>query len=374
MRPPVDPRRTLAMARKEIRHIVRDPFTLALALGLPLVMVWFFGWVMNLDVRDIRVTVVDRDRTRASRSLADVLSSAGYFRVVPPAPSGDFVRMLDADQVKAVVVVEPGFGRDVSAGRQGRVQVLLDGTDNSTAGVIAGYLAGVQMAAAERLAGGALRPQPVKLETRFLFNPELNSRWFIVPGLLVVVMSILAVLLTALTVAREWETGSMELLLSTPVRPAEIIVGKLGPYLLLALSAVAFVYVMARAGLGVPFRGSHLLFLLGCLLFLLPSLAQGLLVSVLTRQQALAVQISLVAGLLPPMLLSGFIFPVESMPVFFRWLTMLLPPRWFVQICRGVFLRDANLAELARPLTVLAILTVILVAAALRRFKADLEP
>jgi ABC-2 type transport system permease protein len=254
------------------------------------------------------------------------------------------------------------------------VQVLLDGTDNSTAGVIAGYLAGVQMAAAERLAGGALRPQPVKLETRFLFNPELNSRWFIVPGLLVVVMSILAVLLTALTVAREWETGSMELLLSTPVRPAEIIVGKLGPYLLLALSAVAFVYVMARAGLGVPFRGSHLLFLLGCLLFLLPSLAQGLLVSVLTRQQALAVQISLVAGLLPPMLLSGFIFPVESMPVFFRWLTMLLPPRWFVQICRGVFLRDANLAELARPLTVLAILTVILVAAALRRFKADLEP
>jgi ABC-2 type transport system permease protein len=369
---PFDPRRTMAMARKEVRHIVRDPFTLALALGLPLVMVWFFGWVMDLDVRDIRIAVVDRDRTRASRELAGMFSASGYFRLVPPE-DGDFLGMLDADKVKGVVVIEPGFGRDAGAGRTARAQVLLDGTDNSTAGVLAGYVAGIQLAATARLTGGS-SPPPARLVTRFLFNPELNSRWFIVPGLLVVVMGVMTVLLTALTVAREWETGSMELLLSTPVRPAEIILGKLGPYLLLALAAVAFVYVMARGAFGVPFRGSHPLFLLGCLLFLIPSLAQGLLISVVTRSQALAMQVAAIAGLLPPMLLSGFIFPNESMPVFFRWFTMLLPPRWFVEISRGIFLRDASLVELARPFLALAILSAVLVGASVRRFKADLEP
>lgn len=359
------------MARKEMRHIVRDPFTLTMALGMPLVMVWFFGTVMDLDVRDIRIAVVDHDRTRASRTFAEVLSASGYFRLVPPAD--DVTGLLDADRVKAVVVVRPGFGRKIGAGTTARVQILLDGTDNSTAGVLAGYFAGVQTAVAGRLAGEG-PPAAAGLETRFLFNPDLNSRWFVVPGLLVVVMSLMTVMLTALTVAREWETGSMELLLSTPVRPAEIILGKLGPYLVLALSAVVFVYLMARVGLGVPFRGSHAIFLLGCLLFLLPSLAQGLLISVVTRHQALAVQISLVAGLLPPMLLSGFIFPIESMPALFQWLTMLLPPRWFVEICRGAFLRDAGFLDMLRPLSALAVLTVVLVSAAVRRFKVDLEP
>ena len=185
------------------------------------------------------------------------------------------------------------------------------------------------------------------LRTRFLFNPELDSRWFIVPGLTVVVMAILSILLTALTVAREWENGSMELLLSTPVQPLEIIIGKLAPYGVLCLIAVGLVFVIARVGFGVPFVGNPFVFGAGCLIYLVTYLAQGLLISVLTRNQQVAMQFSMLTGFLPSQLLSGFIFPVASMPAFFRYFTMIFPARWFMQISRDTFLKGSSLAELS---------------------------
>jgi len=370
---PFEMRRVRSIAVKEVRHILRDPFTLAMALALPLMIVAFFGYVMDLDPREIRIMVSDRDNTRASRELAKIFSASGFFQV-SPAPIGlPLARILDGEKAKAVLVIEKGFGRKVASGEAARVQVLLDGADNSNAGVIMGYLAGIERLANSRLTGAAAEP-PIHVQTRFLFNPELNSRWFIVPGLFAFVIAILAVLLTALTVAREWETGSMELLLSTPVRPAEIVIGKLAPYMVLVSGAIVLVYLMARLVLGVPFRGNHLLFLVSCLLFLLPCLAQGLLISVTVRQQAMAIQLGLVSSLLPSMVLSGFIFPIESMPQFFHYLTVLLPPRWFVGVSRGIFLKDAGLIELALPLGVLTLLGVALVGASIKRFKADLEP
>jgi ABC-2 type transport system permease protein len=373
VRLPIDPRRVAAIARKEVRHVVRDPFTLAMGLGLPLILVLFFGYVMTLDPREIGITVLDRDRTRASRQLAEAFAASGFFRLVP-APQGLApAAILDAERAKAVIVIEDRFGRTLRQGHEARVQILVDGADNSSAGSLLGYVAGVQRQANATVAGVDLTP-PVRLETRFLYNPELNSRWFIVPGLFVVIIAILAVMLTALTVAREWETGSMELLLSTPVRPAEIVIGKLAPYLALVMAAILLVYAMARFVMGVPFRGSHLLFGLGCLLFLVPLLAQGLLISVLTRSQTIAIQVGLVSSLLPGMLLSGFIFPVESMPEFFHWLTAVLPPRWFMRVCRGIFLKDAGISELAVPMLAMLAIGTVIVAASVSQFKADLEP
>jgi ABC-2 type transport system permease protein len=231
----------------------------------------------------------------------------------------------------------------------------------------------MQSLAARKITGHPL-PEPVALKTRFLYNPELNSRWFVVPGLMVVVLGILSILLTALTVAREWENGSMELLLSTPVEPVEIILGKLGPYLVLGLGAIAFVYLMARLGFGVPFRGNYLVFFAGCGLFLITYLAQGLLISVLTRRQQLAMQFSMMTGLLPSILLSGFIFPIESMPRFFRILTGALPARWFMIICRDVFLKGSGVFDLRYPFLALGIISVAMVTVSSRNFKKDLEP
>ena len=363
--------RAYSIARKEVMHILRDPFTLTLALGLPVMLVTFFGYAIDYEVRNIRLAVSDRDNGPAARRLKEVFSSSGYFRLVEPGPAGP-VEMLDSGRAAAAVFIEPDFSKKIKGGGQAQAQFVLDGSDNSKAAAITGYLPGIQRAAQAKLAAQTIK-EPFSAETRFLYNPELNSRWFIVPGLAAIIIGLLAILLTALTVAREWENGSMELLLSTPVRPLEIITGKLAPYGALVLAGVFFVYLVSRLVFGVPFEGSHLLYLAACLLFVTAALSQGLLISVITRQQQVAMQFSMITGLLPSMLLSGFIFPVESMPAFFQYLTMLLPPRWFMAAARGITLKGADLAELAVPFLALGLLSAGMLALAIKKFKTDLE-
>jgi ABC-2 type transport system permease protein len=371
--PALSPRRALAVARKELRHILRDPFTLGLALGLPLFMVVVFGVAIDLDAKDIRLAVDDRDRSASSRQLVQAFENSGKFVIQPIAAESNPVERIGAERSAAVLIIEPNFEKKLAAGLRAPVQIVLDGADNTTSGSILSYLQGIQAAANNRLAPAGPAP-PVELVTRYLFNGELASPNFIVPGLTVVIVGIISILLTALTVAREWENGSMEMLLSTPIRPIEFILGKLVPYNVLGLLAVAVIYLAARLFFGVPFRGNHLVFLAGCFLFLTAYLAQGLLISVVTRSQLVAMQLAMVSGLLPSTLLSGFIFPIESMPLIFRWLTAILPARWFMVITRSVFLKGSGAGELWLPFLALTGLTLVLVVAAAKRFKQDLEP
>jgi ABC-2 type transport system permease protein len=362
-----------AVARKEVYHVLRDPFTLALSLGLPVFMVLVFGFAIEFNVKNIHLATFDADHTRVSRQLIDTFGSSGYF-IIDPVPSPDAaLRALAGDHARAALVIPGGFQKDVYAGRTARAQLLLDGSDNSTVGPIIGYVGAIESLASRRIADFD-PPRPVEFKSRFLFNSELNSRWFVIPGLAVVVMAILAVLLTSLAVAREWETGSMELLLSTPVEPLEIIVGKLAPYAVLGLTAMAFVFLMSRIVFAVPFRGSLLVYGAGAALFLVAYLAQGLLISVLTRNQLVAMQVAMMSGLIPANLLSGFIFPIESMPVFFQYLTMIMPARWLTDIARESYLKGATFADMWEPFLALAILCAIAVALAVGKFKKDLEP
>ena len=365
--------RAFSIAEKEVMHIMRDPFTLALALGLPVLLVTFFGFAIDFEIKGITLCVADGDHSRPSRQLAEIFNSSGYFNTAAPSDPGNPLKDLDSGAASAVMFIKPGFSQKLIGGREAPVQFALDGTDNSKAMTVLGYLPGIQKAAYAKMTGVKV-PEALKLKTRFMYNPELNSRWFTIPGLAVIVIGLLCILLTALTVAREWENGSMELLLSTPVRPAEIVLGKIAPYIIIVLTGVAFVYLMARLGFGVPFRGSHLLFLFACMLFIVASLSQGLLISVLTRQQQVSMQFSMITGLLPSMLLSGFIFPVESMPGFFQYFTMLLAPRWFMTVARSIFLKGSSFTELLLPFGALAALAVILLALSGAKFKTDLEP
>ena len=367
-----DLRRALSIARKESRHISRDPVTLTVSLGLPLLLVLFFGFAIDLNVRDVGLLVADGDRSRASRELTDLFAGSGYFKVRRAESTAAAVAALGNESAKAALIIEPNFQRDLRAGRPVSAQILLDGADNAYAGTVASYLQGVQDLARRRLLSG---PAPAaELRPRFLFNPELDSHWFIVPGVIVIVVGLISTLLTALTVAREWENGSMELLLSTPVRPLEIIFGKLAPYMALCFAGMVLVYAMARLVFDVPFVGSHAVFLAATLLFLAATMSQGLVISVVTRQQQLAFQAAMNTGMMPIQLLSGFIFPVESMLVFFQYATMLIPARWYMTIVRALFLRGPDLAMLARPFAALTALTVLFVGYAWRKFKTDLEP
>ena len=366
--------RAASIAEKEIYHILRDPFTLAVALVLPVVMVVVFGLAIEFNVKNIKLTVLDQDKTQSSRQLAEVFGSSNYFLLNKGLEPTQTLHKLDSEQARATLIISERFEKDLLSGRQAQAQIILDGSDNSTVGPILGYLNGINSNAVTRLLHREAAPPTVDLRTRFLFNPELNSSWFIVPGLAVTVMSILSVLLTALTVAREWENGSMELLLSTPVQPLEIIIGKLAPYTALGLGALTFVYLMARLGFGVPFHGSHVILIFGALLFLACYLAQGLFISLSTRKQQIAMQIALMSGMLPSMLLSGFIFPIENMPKFFQVLTAIFPARWFMRISRGEYLEGASFYNLRYDFLALACIGTVLISLALKNFKRDVEP
>ncbi len=365
--------RAMAVARKEVFHIARDPFTMALALGRPVLRVIVYGLAIDFNIKNIPLAVSDSDHTQASQRLVDTFVSSRYFLYRPAVTPAQAVEMVNSERAKACLIIPPRFEKDLLNGRHAEAQLLLDGADNSTVGPMGAYVQSIQMIASKQI-GNFDPPAPYELRSRFLFNPELNSRWFVIPGLAVVIMAILSIVLTSLTVAREWENGSMELLLSTPVHPLEIIVGKLAPYAVLGITAQVFVYVIARTAFGIPFIGNLALLAIGCVLCLSTYLAQGILISVATRNQQVAMQIAMLTGMLPTNLLSGFIFPVASMPLFFRGLTAILPSRWFIVIARGTFLKGSGLLDLGVPFLALAFFCGGMILAATRRFKRDLEP
>jgi len=353
--------RVLAIARKEIFHIMRDKFTLMMALVLPLILVGIFGTAIDFNLTEIPTAYLDLDKTQNSRALIKTFGSSNFFQMKQVDSPNKGIGLIQSEKARALVIIPPG------AAPGGEVQILLDAADNSAAGSILSYVGDIQ----SRISG---IDGPIKLKTRYLFNPELSSKWFIVPGLVVVIMALLSILLTALTVAREWESGSMEILLSTPVKPIEVIIGKLFPYGVLCIIAIGLVYLMARIVFEIPFEGSHIVFLAGTLIFLITYLAQGLLISVVTRKQMIAMQISMVSGFLPSQLLSGFIFPIESMPDFFQYFTMILPARWFMVIARDSFLQGSSFWDLKEEFSALIVIMIIFIFISVKRFKKDLEP
>lgn len=363
-----------AIAKKEIFHIVRDPFTMALALAMPVIMVFIFGYAIEFNMNNIGLAVFDADHTESSRSLAKVFTSSNYFRPMSVKSPSQALQALDEGKAHAALVIPPRFEANFRQGSEATVQVLVDGADNSSAGSIMGYLNGIQRMSLEKKFGKENIKEPVEILTRFLFNPELNSQWFVVPGLAAVIIAILSILLTSLTVAREWENGSMELLLSTPVSPLEIIIGKLLPYCVLGFCAVIFVFLMSQVVFMIPFKGSLMLYFFSCLIFLLTYLAQGLLISVVTRKQQMSMQVAMISGLLPTILLSGFVFPNEHMPNFFYYLTMILPARWFIQISRELYLQGAGIRDILPELSMLILLCFMMLLLATKKFKKDVEP
>ncbi len=366
-------RRAAAIAKKEVFHILRDPFTMAVALVLPVLMIVVYGISMKFDVKNVAIAVCDFDRTQDSRRLMETFGSSGYFRihrVVSPAAA---LADVSSERDRAAMIIPPNFQRDLIGGRGARVQILVDGTDNSTVGPVVGYVSTIQNIASSRLAHFDMSG-PYEVRTRFLFNPELSSAWFVIPGLFGVIMSILLILLTALTVAREWENGSMELLLSTPVQPLEIITGKIAPYTVLSIIAILLIYGIARAVFHVPFVGNLGVFALGCFIFMVTYLSIGILISVTTRNQVVAMQLAQMAGMMPSTLLSGFIFPISSMPLVFRYLTAVLPARWYIMISRDTFLKGSSFLDLGVAFMSMTAFCLFMIALAVRRFKKDIEP
>lgn len=365
--------RMKAIAFKEATHIRRDPFTLAMGVIMPVILVVLFGLALDLDVKNIEIGVDDRDQSFSSRRLISIFKETQSFIVAHEGHWTDLEKEIRKEQVKAILIIPQGFEKNINREDPPSVQFVVDGSDNAIVGPALSYLYGIQLKMRQELVEREFK-QILNVETRYLYNGELKSSYFVIPGLISVVLALISILLTAMTISKEWENGSMELLLSTPTTPLELILGKILPYSVIGMFAVALVYLVARIGFDIPFRGSHLLFIFSCFIFLTAYLAQGSLISVVARSQAVAMQMAMVSGFLPTFLLSGFIFSVSSMPTFFQYFTMILPARWFLQIIRTLFLKEAGLQEVLIPLGALLLINFVLVKAALTKFKRTLEP
>lgn len=344
-------RRARAMARNEFLHIFRDPRSLMMALAIPLIMLLLFGYALSLDVDRVPTMVYDASRSPESRDLIASLRGSRFFDVVDVVSSySPIERAVDRGTVMMAVVIPADFSRKILRGEAADVQVLVDGSDSNTAslaigyaqGAITGYGARMQASYADAHGAGPLHP-PVALESRVWYNSDLKSRNFIVPGLIAVILQVIAALLTSLTIAREWELGNMELLLSTPLRPTELVLGKMAAFFVIGATDAVIAVLLSRIAFGVPLRGSLVLLAVGVCIFLFGSLCWGLLVSALARTQMLAYQMGMLTSFLPSFLLSGFIYPIENMPSAISVVSYIVPSRYFIAILKGIFLKGIGL-------------------------------
>lgn len=372
----MDLHRLWAVARKEWIQLRRDARSMILAFLLPLFLLLFFGYAITWDVDDIRIAVLDQDRTVDSRALLDALAASGYFTVDEWLESSTQIDdRLARSAVLGVLTIPPGFARDLAApGRAAPVELLLDGSDANTATIALNYAdAIVSRHAADALLEGRSVEPPVRVEPRTWYNPDLQSRDMIVPGLIAVIMSIIAAMLTALTIAREWERGTMEQLAATPVGRVEIVLGKLLPYLLIGLFDVAVTLVAGMMIFETPMNGSALDLAILTTLFLIGALGLGIFISAAVKSQVLATQIAMVATYLPAVLLSGFLFDIASMPTALQGVTFLIPARYFVTVTRGILLKGVGPAVLWPQALLMLAYAVIGLTLATRVFKKELS-
>ena len=336
--------RLLAVSRKEVLHLRRDRRSLGLAFVLPAIMILAFGWVISFDIRHIRMAVYDEDRSQASRALVDAFTASSYFVVTDHLDRyGDAEPLLDRGAVRLVLVIPPRFQARLSGGGPAPVQALVDGSDANTATIALAYARGIVTAYASRAVLGARRvAAPVRAETRVWYNEELKSSNMIVPGLIAVVMMIIAAMLTSLTIAKEWERGTMEQLASTPVHPVEVVLGKLLPYIGIGMIDVLVTGFIGDVIFAVPFRGSFLFFVGASFFFLVGALGIGLAISAATKSQMLAMQVAMVATYLPSFLISGFMFDVANMPKALQAIALFVPARYFITAVRGIFLKGVG--------------------------------
>ncbi|MBI4408872.1 MAG: ABC transporter permease [Gemmatimonadetes bacterium] len=370
----MDALRLLAIARKEAIQLRRDPRSLALAFVLPAFMLLFFGYAITWDVKDIRLALLDQDGSGRSRELVQAFEASGYFRVVEtPERAAAADELLRRGRVLGVLQIPPGFARELGAGRAAPVQLLLDGGDANTATIALGYAEAIvaRFSQDARLQGRQLAI-PARAETRVWYNPTLESRNMIVPGLIAVIMSIIAAMLTALTIAREWERGTMEQLAATPVHRLEVVLGKLLPYIAIGMFDVVVAVLAGLVVFGVPFRGNALLLAALTLLFLVGALGLGIFISALLRSQVLAMQTAMVATYLPALLLSGFLFDIGGMPPVLRALTYVIPARYFVTVTRGVFLKGVGAEALWLQAMSMALFAALGLGLAVRAFRKEI--
>ncbi len=368
-------KRFLGFVKKEFLHIFRDFRTLIILFGIPVVQVLLFGFVVRTEIKDAGIAFLDLSKDEVTRQVIHKTVSSGFFR-----NTGELASYEEADQVmkagkaKAVVIFEPGFGRRLLREKSAVVSIIADGSEPNTATLITNYLTAIINDYNLELTGGmAQTALPVRADVRMFYNPEMKSHFMFVPGVITLILILICTLMTSVTITREKEFGTMEVLLVSPLKPIQIILGKVTPYFLLSFINVILILLLSWLVFDLPVKGSVALLLAESMLYILMALSLGILISTISKTMQQAIFISLVGLLLPTILLSGFIFPIENMHWIYDWASSLLPPRYFIIIIKNIMIKGTGLDYVWKETLILAGMTLVFMALSIRNFKTRLE-
>lgn len=368
--------RFLGFVKKEFLHIFRDYRTLIILYGIPAAQILIFGFAISTDIRNVGVAFLDLSHDEVTGKLTDKIISSGFFK-----KTGDLLNYNDIDKMfkkgktKAVYVFEDDFGRRLIRDGKATVQIITDGSEPNVATLVTNYTTSIISdfnSGLNRNGSSSVHPV-VSPEVRMYYNPELKSHFMFVPGVITLIMILICALMTSVTITREKEFGTMEVLLVSPLRPVQIVLGKVTPYLILSFINVILILIMSWLVFGLPVRGSIVLLLLESMLYILMSLSLGILISTVSKTMQQAIFISLVGLMLPTILLSGFIFPIENMPRAYYYISMLMPPRYFIIIIKSIMIKGTGLAYVWKETLVIIGMTLLFIGLSVRKFRIRLE-
>jgi ABC-2 type transport system permease protein len=371
--------RLKAIVRKEFYHLIRDYRSLYLAFAIPLLLIILFGYALSLDVDNVETVFVDYDKSELSRDFIRKLDASSYFHVSQSLlQTKDAIDYLDHDRAKVIIVIPPNFMKSIRADRSTQLQIIIDGSDPTFGNIIRGYLTAFTEQYNQKLLLSFLNRQgreeikpPVDGRIRIWFNEDLESRNFIIPGIIAIIIMIVGALLTSLIIAREYENGTMETIKSMPVRAEELLLGKAIPYFFIGLTNVLIAILLGQLLFGIVMKGNFWLMIISASLYLSVALSLGLLISSVTKSQLMANQIAILTTYLPSLLLSNFVFPVINMPKFLQFITLVVPARYFIDILSGIYLRNLGFAYLWPSMLVLALMFTVLTAVNYRLLKKE---
>ncbi len=366
--------RFLAFLRKEFYHIFRDPRTLIILFGIPIAQLMLFGYVMTNEVRNVKIAIVDHSKDDLSKRLSQKLLSSGFFQLsAVPSSEKDYESLFRSGTVKEVIVFEPDFALNLMKTGKGGIQVIADASEPNAAQLIVNYTTAITNNFIREEFTKDQPPLGINIKVRMLFNENMRDAYNFIPGLIAVILMLISAMMTAITIAREKEMGTMEILLASPLKPIQIILGKVVPYMILSIVSALVVLALGMIVFKVPVIGSFALLLAEILLYIFLALTLGILISTFVDSQLTAMAISGFVLMLPSILLSGFIFPVKNMPIALQIIANMMPPRWFIEINRTVMLKGGGLNEIWPNTLVLIGMSALFIFISIRKFKIRLQ-
>lgn len=360
--------------KKEFKHIFRDVRTMLILFGMPVIQVLLFGYVITNEIKDIKIAILDNSKDAVTQEITNKIVSSGFFILEKNLISeNEIEQSFKQGVIKEVVIFEKDFAENLEKEKKANVQILADASDANTANLIVNYTSGIIMNYMQSINTNSGKIAQIKVDERMLYNETLDSVHMFVPGIMAMILMLISAMMTSISIAREKELGTMEILLVSPLRPVQIIIGKVTPYFALSFVNAVSILAIGYFVFGVPIRGDLILLLLESMLFILLALSLGILISTITKTQQIAMMMSMFALMLPTMLLSGFIFPIENMPVVLQWFCQLMPPKWFIIIIKNIMIKGVGINFIWKETLVLIFMTLFFIAMSVKKFKIRLE-